>query len=554
MFAVTLLAAALAFAQQPTETPKKARIEGKAVHAITGEPIRKASISLNGASAGRQGVSTVTDQNGAFFFENVEPGEYRLQGDKAGFVRTTYGSRSQFSMGSTIRVTEGGEVKDLVFKITPAGIISGRIVDEDGEPIESAQVNPLRRQVMNGSVRWVPAGNSATNDRGEFRVGSLPPGRYFVSVTLNRFGPAGPSGPVVQGKEEFAYVRTYFPGVDSIDQAQAISLQPGQEVGGVQLALRKVRVFRARGRFAGKLNESGGPRASIQVREKNSTDFMNSLMLGGVANGLNPKDGTFDVGNLRPGSYRLLVMEFDGRPKVIGATELVVGNDNVEGIVIPALPSVTIAGRIALEPDPAAKTLLDLKSIRIQLMPSDISFGFTPPINVNEDGTFKADGITPDSYRINVIAPGFSYVKSMTAGGRDIRYSPLDVSTGVDVEILLSRKVAQLGGTVEKARPESSSGVVVSENTAEAEGGTGNGRFTGPASVNQNGAFQFSSLPPGEYRLYAFEDLDFMAASDREFLKKFHSKATLVKIAEGESKSVTLKQIPASDIDEAMKN
>jgi hypothetical protein len=538
----------------PGEAPKKGRIAGKAVHAITGEPIRKASITLSLMDQGRQGISAVTDNEGLFAFENVEPGRYRLQGEKAGFVRSQYGTRSLMAMGGTIEVAAGGEVKDLVFKITPAAVITGRVVDEDGEPIERVQVTSMRRGFRSGGMNWMPMGSSQTNDRGEFRISGLAPDKYVISAQVSPYGPTGPAGPTQQGKEEYSYPRTYFPGVESTDQAQAIAVQPGQEFSGVQIQMKKTRVFRIKGKYTGSFLDATPGRTSVQIRDKTNPDPMMAMMFG--ANPVNPKDGSFEVLNVRPGAYKLQVMQFEtGRPRLSGSIDVVVGKENVEGVVIGPQALATLTGRISIETDPQQKDqpVISPKAIQVQLMPADPGTPFfgQGQATVNDDGTFKMEGISPDTYRINVYGGmGRTFVKSLTSGGRDIRDTPIDLSGGAQVEVVISTRVARIDGSVEKASPNALPGQVVFERVGATPSAFGSGPL---ASVSQAGTFSMTSITPGEYRVYAFEEVDFNQVRDPEFLKKFAGSATTLKLGESESKTLTLKQIPLAAIDEALK-
>lgn len=543
----------------PGEAPKRGRILGKAVNSVTNEPIRKANIQLQAPEMGRQGIAAVTDNEGNFVFENLDPGNYRMTGEKAGFVRSTYGTRSSMSMGGTIAVGAGAEVKDIVIKITPAAVISGRILDEEGEPLEGVSVVPLRRMNRNGAMTWSMAGMQAnTNDRGEFRLSSLAPGPVRLVAQVNRFGPGGPSGPTMVGKEEFSYPRTYYPGVDSVDQAQSIVLQPGQEFGGVQIAMKRTRVYRIKGKYTGTVGEGAQGRVSVQIREKNPGDF-GSMVFGLPGNMVNPKDGSFELTNVRPGQYKLIVMDFHdgGRPKTSGSVEVAVGNENVEGVVISPQTLGTVSGKVNLELDPQAppnQPSISLKSIQVQLIPIEMGvMMFSNPVTVSEDGTFKIENVSPDQYRIAVNgAFGRTYVKSILSGGRDIKDQPLDLSGGsAQLEITLSMKVAKLSGTVEKSNPSAMPGAVVLERI----GATMNSMATPSPylSVSQTGTFSANALAPGEYRAYAFEEVDFMQARDPEFLRKFASKATELKIAEGETKAISLKQIPFSEVEAATK-
>ena len=145
---------------------KLGRIAGKVLNAITGEPVRKATVTLQpaGAQGGQGGapagagpqaqgggaparaISTGTDNTGAFVFENVNAGNYRLSGEKTGFIRTNFGGRSTGAIGSQLAVSSGSAIADVIVRITPQGIVSGRVLDEDGEPIEGVAVQLLAQR------------------------------------------------------------------------------------------------------------------------------------------------------------------------------------------------------------------------------------------------------------------------------------------------------------------------------------------------------------------------------------------------------------------------
>ena len=64
-------------------------------------------------------------------------------------------------------------------------VISGRVLDEFGEPVADAMVNAMRSAWTAGRRKLQPTGRSAqTNDLGQYRIYGLPPGDYYVSATL----------------------------------------------------------------------------------------------------------------------------------------------------------------------------------------------------------------------------------------------------------------------------------------------------------------------------------------------------------------------------------
>ena len=136
----------------PDPSIKLGRITGKVLNAITGEPVRKATVSLQpaggqqGGGGQTRGLSAATDNAGAFVFENVNPGNYRLSGEKTGFIRSNFGGRGGGAIGAQLAIAAGTEKAEVIVRITPQGIVSGRILDEDGEPMEGVSIQLLRPQ------------------------------------------------------------------------------------------------------------------------------------------------------------------------------------------------------------------------------------------------------------------------------------------------------------------------------------------------------------------------------------------------------------------------
>src|SRR6188768_3325414 len=118
------------------------------------------------------------------------------------------------------------------------GVISGRIVDEYGEPVADALVSSMRQTWSNGRRRMTPTGRTGqTNDLGQFRMYGLPPGEYYVSATLRNtdivMDPmtilGGPTSGASGSTPSAGYAATYYPGTTVAGNAQRITVAIGQE-------------------------------------------------------------------------------------------------------------------------------------------------------------------------------------------------------------------------------------------------------------------------------------------------------------------------------------
>src|SRR5438552_17748057 len=102
----------------------------------TGEPLSKAVVTSSAFTRGRsQSYTATTGNGGQFMFQNLEPGQYRLSATRSGYVRMEYGARAPNRSGLRITLNPGQKMTGIVLQVMPAGTISGRVFDRDGEPI-----------------------------------------------------------------------------------------------------------------------------------------------------------------------------------------------------------------------------------------------------------------------------------------------------------------------------------------------------------------------------------------------------------------------------------
>src|SRR5437867_7290183 len=90
-----------------------------------------------------------------------------------GFVSAEYGVRDFMQSGTTITLEARQRLGDLQLRMTPNGVITGRIVDEDGEPMAYLQVEAMLSRYSQGRKQLVTYGSASTNDLGEYRIFGL---------------------------------------------------------------------------------------------------------------------------------------------------------------------------------------------------------------------------------------------------------------------------------------------------------------------------------------------------------------------------------------------
>ena len=227
---------ALTLQQSPTKLEDLCTVEGSVFNAATGAPLKKAAVVVNrtdvqpNLNTPPPSYSTTTDATGKFAMKDIEPGKYRMMVTRNGFVSMTYGARGPNRPGTTLTLERAQKMKDVNFRLTPHGVVAGRIVDEDGEPIPFVSVQLVRFQVRQGRQQLNMAGGSGTtNDLGEYRVFGVAPGKYYLRATGQRSGsPFGVLDRTANSQPEEDYVPTYYPG--TIDTANARQSRSGAEL------------------------------------------------------------------------------------------------------------------------------------------------------------------------------------------------------------------------------------------------------------------------------------------------------------------------------------
>jgi hypothetical protein len=169
-------------------TPGTATLRGRVVAADTGQPLRKAQVRIFAAEL-RENRMATTDADGKYEFKELPAGRYNVSASKGSYVVLQYGQQRPFEAGRPVEILDRQTVEKVDFALPRGGVITGRILDEFGEPLADAQVAAQRYQNMGGRRRLVPAGRPAmTNDIGEFRLFAIPPGQYYLSATLRSMG------------------------------------------------------------------------------------------------------------------------------------------------------------------------------------------------------------------------------------------------------------------------------------------------------------------------------------------------------------------------------
>jgi hypothetical protein len=582
-----LIAAAAAQSVNPTpspaEPPKKARLEG-AVVSLTGEAIPRAALRLSGgalpASQMLTGISVTADEVGKFVIEDVTPGaNYRLSAQRPGYVSAQYGARSASGPGTPLTLADGQVLKGLTITMTPQGTISGKITDRDNDPIQGGLVSAVRVGYQGGVRALLPGGTGKTDDKGEYRIANVVPGRYYLAVVdrqtkqgLDNFL----NGVVDGSKTVEVNAITYYPNVAGFLNAAPVNVIPGEDLRGMDIRMRASRTFAIRGKAVN--SSTGAPASGLLLRaapkqpDGQPLDILSSLA---ILTTHAAQDGTFEMSNAMVGDWTISAI---GSLPALGTTtpynlygtaSVSVRDADLTGVVLQVDPGASVSGSLRFEggdfktvfapppPDAVSLALAGTGAAGAALLAgrplvalTDIgSGGGLQSAQVNEDGTFKFGSANRGRYALSVVrVPPKYYVKSVHLGSSDVTHSVLDLSgEGGSIDILLGDNPGELNGSLRNDKNESMAGVLVVLWSKEPEvASSTNGVNT--AYTDQNGTFQFKSLAPGEYYVAAWEDADAQQVQNRDLLAMFSDDDAKIKLAEGAKQSMEAKLITAEKL------
>jgi len=540
----------------PTPPEDLCTVEGRVFNAVTGELLRKATIMMNRTDmtpgmSGRNTFSGMTDASGKFSITGVEPGKYRVNASHTGFLGMQYNARRPGGPGTDLELGRAQKMSDVAFRLTPHGVLSGRVLDEDGDPMEGVQLQLLRYTYNQGKKQLQISNGAGTNDIGEFRLAGIQPGKYFLSATYNgrnfidiaMFTELTASAlATVSQRPQQDYVPTFYPGTTDIATAAPIDIGPGANVQGLDVHLSKAHTVHVKGRVTSSATQAR-PGINLQLRPRNSLIANGGGMNRGAA--VRP-DGAFDFPSVPAGPYTLTAFINQGGKFLSARQAIDVGSTNVEGVNLTIESGVSLTGQVRID----GTTDQQLTNVMIRLSPREPGsvMGALPNVRMASDGAFRMDDVTTDAYTVNVggLPQGF-YVKSIRSGNIDVLTSGVDLSNGAvaPLDVLVSPNAPQVAGSVQNPGTQQPAVAVTVVLIPQEPERRNQPFFYRTGNTDQYGRFTLTPVMPGEYRAYAWEDVQYGQWFDPEFMKAVESNGEAVSVKEGAPISVQLTMISA---------
>jgi hypothetical protein len=542
-----------------TPPPPAGRITGRVLAADNGRPVKRARVFATAAELpGGRGM--LTDDSGVFDLTELPAGRYSLSVSKSGFVALSYGQRRPLQAGTPLQLADGQQLKGIEFQLPRGSVVSGRVLDEDGDAMPGVTVRVMRYQYLQGERRLTPAGNGQTDDKGMYRVWGLMPGEYYVNAIARGGGPAGgqfggpggfggrggrgggPAGaPGAPDQDQINYAPTYYPGVPSVAEAKPVNVGLSQEVLDISFNMQLVRVARISGIVS---NPDGTPVTSGNINLMSDAAGGRGNQIGMNFGGRIQWDGSFTIGNVAPGRYMLRARGDDSEVPQFAAQPISVSGDDLSDVIVTLSAGATISGTVSFLP--GGSPAPDYTQFRITAPSTDQSdFGPQSNARVDKDGHFSISGVSAGAHLIRPSNGSRTWVlKSVTVGDRDVTDIPIQLRSGenlANVTVVFTDKQSEINGTLT-----TENGTPVPEFTvlafpADSTLWRPQSRQIATARPDQTGKYRIRGLPPGDYYLATVDPSQQGEWFEPAYLDEHRAGAARLALSEGDVKTKDFK-------------
>jgi protocatechuate 3,4-dioxygenase beta subunit len=522
-----LIAAAQSNAQTPQRDtrPRTASIGGRVT--VGGAPAANALVMVmevdppsGGSSPGRESrqrafVKVRTDSDGRYRVGGLAEGDYMIYALSNAYVASRNSSMPEIFRSVTL--DEGESRDDVDIALVRGGVITGRVIDDEGRPLITTYLRLLpvdENGKPNGRFDFNDDLMMRTDDRGVYRIYGLAAGRYIISA----------SGEGAYSRAKRKYPDTFHPGATDRNQAKIIEVKEGQEVVDIDIRIGAGKnTYEVTGRVIDA--ETGKPLPQVGVLCWGAPDNNSGTRSG--RDGVTDSEGVFRVGELPSGRYELSMWNrwrmYDPASASTAANEYYsektvfeISDSDVSGLEVKAIRGSTISGMVVLEGanDPAVQSKLRQMEVEAYIAHNRGLDGHISGViksKIGDDGGFRLTGAPPGMARVHLSgaqAEAFS-IKRMERDGAEIR-SAFEIGRGeqiTGVRIVVARADGMIRGQVEVAGGKAPEGWEFQiwadpiRTTADNESQPAFDSGGGGARADGKGRFVIERLAPGEYEL-----------------------------------------------------
>src|SRR5215469_3652008 len=477
------------------QSSRKFLVKGKVVNAVSGHPLAGAQVWIGSADDfDATQLRMLSTDDGGFAFTVSEAGKYLMLGEARGFRRQGFEQHGMYV--SAVVVGLGVDSENMVFRLRPDGRILGTIVDDDHEPVPGATVYLFRTDASGGLRQTYLATQTATDDRGMYRLAHLEPGCYYLVASgapwfsnfVQTAEPETGLGTTGQRVLEKVYATTFYPGVTDQASTTPIALNEGEDFT-ADFTLMSEPALRVR------LNHLN----SDPQRPRGAT-LEESVFGQRIHSGWQrelPVGDSLEIRNLAPGRYVLDIQSYEANQETHSRLLDLVADTEVDADRGARGPS--IAGKLRMEGDPNAQPRAN-----VRLWNSRTNEVVEAQVAPNGTMIFNSDWITPGRYSVFAQSGPYSTIASLSATGARVEGQTIEVAAGrpVQLDIVVAQNLSKIEGIAQKdGKPFAGAMVLLVPENPEVN----LPKFRRDES-DGDGTFTLLDVLPGRYKVMAVED------------------------------------------------
>jgi len=478
---------------QSSGRPSQFRVAGKVVNQNGSVPLPQCRVTLRDVKNQKNVRSVLTRDDGRFEFP-VPAGKYNLSGAKRGFITASYDQHEQFS--SAIVTGAGVDTENLVLKLSPFAVLSGRVLDETGEPVRHANVFLWKQTHQSGLSRIVRFRGDRSDDLGGYEFAGLDGGTYFLSVSASPWYAVHPptaaqdgGTPVLVSVDrtlDVVYPTIYYSDATESDDATPILIRGGARIE-LDVHMRPVAALHLVFRHEQKPEEP----FFMPILQKRAFDSVEPQQNFGGVQMISP--GVAEI-VAAPGKYAVSLANEKGSGQV-SEVELSQDHQEVEAPSAENLGNIEMTVRVPGEVTPPRGIFLILRDS-------------TRTVAVQEtgaNGEAKFANLKAGTYELLVGSPDRDYsVTGITADGQETPGHTLVIAPGVSLS--LSLRLVEGSGSIEGFVRRDGKGVAGAMVVLIPKNPESNRDLFRRDQSDLDGSFVLKNVIPGTYTLVAIAD------------------------------------------------
>jgi hypothetical protein len=503
----------------------------------TGKPVPQAQVVI--ARSDSATTQNFLADDAGRVVASVKPGTLTIKARHSNYLTAEYGQQSWNKPGAPLQITT--TESRVVIRMTSSSTIHGTVVDQKGSRLSGIKIELLSPRYGEGERFFHEVQNTTTDDRGEFRFWGLQPDSYVLWLHTDYRLPRVEVSPGLMGLAPGNYIPpslalpAYYPGgTRNPEESSLIDIGPGTAFEAGNLRVDVVTPVHVRGQVIdavtgkpaskGRVTVLGTPLKWYQLEGATLDPSPRSMPLS--------ENGTFDFYGLPPGTHRLTVRARDDerQPEARGVIIVTVDSTDIEGLQIAVKneESLKIEGRLVVEGQQRDDQHIKFEQVQVSLQGDYTKSTY---MRVRADGTFTMTGIGAEAYKLLVSnLPASWYVKRAELGTQNFLSPAIRVDGSPDQPLLitLSPNAAALQFIVRDDTRNAVHGARVVLLPAAASAVPVLQSFT-----DQSGSGRIEGIPPGEYKVFAFDDSKDGQWTFPPFISRYDSRASRIRITEG---------------------